>query len=76
MTPVQANATPVEDSIANDAIPAVITPDQKLIMRGRLKSAADLATTHIVLFNEDLYSSQKRALVQASAGGNCLDIGA
>ena len=66
----QANVTPVEDSIANDAIPAVVSNDQKLIMRGRLKSAADLATTHVTLFNEDLYASQKRAMVNAAVGGD------
>lgn len=66
----QANVTPVEDSIANDAIPAVVSNDQKLIMRGRLKSATDLATTHITLFNEDLYASQKRAMVNAAVGGD------
>ena len=70
MSNYQANVAPLTDAQASDAIPAVVTPDQKLIMRGRLKSAADLATTHISLFNEDLYSSQKRAMVQASAGGD------
>lgn len=70
MSNYQANVAPLTDAQASDAIPAVVTPDQKLIMRGRLKSAADLATTHITLFNEDLYSSQKRAMVQASAGGD------
>ena len=66
----QVNAAPVEDAISNDAIPSVVSPEQKLIMRGRLKSAAELATLHITLFNEDLLASQKRAMVNAAMGGD------
>jgi len=66
----QANAAPVTDAITSDVIPAVVSGDNKLIQRGRLKSAAELTTLHLTLHNEDLYASQKRAMVQASAGGD------
>jgi hypothetical protein len=70
MSNYQANVAPLTDAQASDAVPAVVSPDQKLIMRGRVKSAAELATVFTCLFNEDLLASQKRAMVQASIGGD------
>lgn len=70
MSNYQANVAPLTDAQASDVVPAVVGPEKQLIMRGRLKTAAQLATTHVAFFNEDLYSSQKRALVQAAAGGD------
>lgn len=66
----QANAAPLTDALTSDVIPPVVSPDKKLIQRGRLKNAVELATLHTTLHNEDLYASQKRAMVQASAGGD------
>lgn len=66
----QANSTPVADALASDAVPSVVSPDKKLIMRGRVKSSAELATMFTTLFNEDLVASQKRAMIQSSVGGD------
>lgn len=67
----QANTGNVYDALDSGAIPPVVDPtSKKLIKRGRLKDAAALTTLHITLFNEDLYSSQKRAMIQAAAGGD------
>lgn len=70
MSTLAAQVSTVGDAISNTTIPAVVSPDKELIKRGRLKTATELATLHIALFNEDLLASQKRAMVQASIGGD------
>ena len=63
------NSVQQSQSIAT-AIPSVVSQDdQTLIKRGRVKSPADIARIHQTLFNEDLLSSQKRAMVQAAIDG-------
>lgn len=67
----QANTGNIYDTLDSGAIPPVVDPtSKKLIKRGRLKDAQSLTTLHITLFNEDLASSQKRAMIQAAAGGD------
>lgn len=51
------------------SIPAVVSPDNQEIVKRRLTKAIDLANLFQSLFNEDLESSRKRALVDAALGG-------
>lgn len=57
--------------LVSGAIPAVVNADDKtLIKRGRVKQAADITAIHRSLFNEDLWSSRKRAMIEAAIGGD------
>ena len=57
--------------LVSGAIPAIVSTDDKsLIKRGRVKTAADAAAIHRSLFNEDLWSSRKRAMIEAAIGGD------
>lgn len=57
-------------TIAAPLLPTVVDPqDNELVKRGRIKTPKDLTSTHQTLFQEDLESSRKRAIVQAMVDG-------
>lgn len=57
--------------LVSGAIPSIVNNDDKtLIKRGRVKTAADATAIHRSLFNEDLWSSRKRAMIEAALGGD------
>ena len=59
----------VESSQIAQSIPAVVSPDNKEIVKRRMTNAQQLADCYQALFNEDLVSSRKRAKVDAALGG-------
>lgn len=63
-TPLVAESNQIAQSI-----PAVVSTDNKEIVKRRLTNAQQLADLYQSLFNEDLVSSRKRAKVDAALGG-------
>ena len=60
--------SPTSAALLNN-IPSTTTQDGQLVMRGRVKSPADVISDYRSLFNDDWWASRDRAMMQAMVDG-------